>query len=149
MLGKMDESRRISEDNLLRIKIGLDNVSTSVMIADEDRNIIYLNKSVQTMFAKAEKDLKLALPSFSVDNLMGSTIDQFRLNVEHQKQILSHFTQSHAAQISIGSRTFTLSANAVVNDAGQRLGSVLEWNDVTEQLRLDAEKKNSRVRIYE
>ena len=39
------DAGRIADENL-RIRIGLDNVSTSVMISNPEREIIYMNKSV-------------------------------------------------------------------------------------------------------
>ncbi|MFA6053681.1 MAG: HAMP domain-containing protein, partial [Methylobacter sp.] len=44
---------RKAADEILRVKIALDNVSTGVMIADNDRNIIYANNSVIDILDKA------------------------------------------------------------------------------------------------
>ncbi|QJQ04568.1 hypothetical protein EJG51_000460 [Undibacterium piscinae] len=48
-------------------------------------------------------------------------------------------------------RTFTLSANPVMNDAGVRLGSVVEWGDITEQLIAQQQRlhwlENTRIKI--
>jgi methyl-accepting chemotaxis protein len=132
------EARRISDENV-RIRIALDNVSTSVMIADNDRNIIYMNESVLDMLRNAESDLRKALPSFNVANLQGGSIDQFHKNPAHQKQMLSSFTSNHRAQIEIAGRTFALSASPVMNGAGERLGSVVEWNDRTAEVAVEKE----------
>jgi methyl-accepting chemotaxis protein-1 (serine sensor receptor) len=121
----------------LRIKIALDNVATNVMIADNDRKIIYMNKSIVDMLSVAEADIRKALPSFNVTQLMGASIDQFHKNPAHQQQMLSSFTNNHRAQIVVGARTFKLSANPVIDNKGNRLGSVVEWADVTEQLKID------------
>ena len=148
---RIEESEQIAQETL-RIKIALDNVATNVMISDVNRNIIYMNKSIVSMLTEAESDVKKALPNFSVANLMGSNIDQFHKNPAHQKQLLSTFTSNHHAQINVGGRTFTLSANPVINDAGERLGSVVEWADITAQLAAQqaAEKlaaENLRIKI--
>lgn len=142
---------KLAAENL-RVKIALDNVATNLMIADTDRNIIYMNKSIVDMLTKAESDVRKVLPNFNVSQLMGSNIDQFHKNPAHQQHLLSTFTSNHTAQISVGARTFTLAANPVINSAGQRLGSVVEWADITEKL--VAEKavatlaaENTRVKI--
>ncbi|MBU3737012.1 MAG: PAS domain S-box protein, partial [Methylobacterium sp.] len=44
----LSESRRQAAE-ALRVKIALDNVATNVMIADNERNIIYMNKSIVGM----------------------------------------------------------------------------------------------------
>ncbi|AZP13570.1 PAS domain-containing protein [Undibacterium parvum] len=130
---RIDASEKTAAETL-RIKIALDNVGTNVMIADTDRNIIYMNKSIVEMLSNAEADVRKALPNFSVSKLMGANIDQFHKNPAHQKSLLASFSNNHKAQIKVGVRTFTLSANPVMNDAGVRLGSVVEWGDITEQL---------------
>jgi len=141
-----------SYQETMRIKIALDNVSTNVMIADNDRTIIYMNKSIVDMMTVAEADVRKALPNFNVRTLLGSTIDQFHKNPAHQKHLLASFTNNHKAQIMVGGRHFTLSANPVIDDQGQRLGSVVEWADVTDQLASKAAldqlaNENLRIKI--
>ncbi|WMW80374.1 methyl-accepting chemotaxis protein [Undibacterium cyanobacteriorum] len=146
-----DEAQNTARETL-RIKIALDNVSTNVMLADNERNIIYMNKSITDMLTKAEPDVRKVLPNFNVKGLIGSNIDQFHKNPGHQKQLLATFTSSHHAQITVGFRTFALSANPVHNEAGERLGSVVEWADITESLAAKREAdrvaaENLRIKI--
>ncbi|MDH4564972.1 methyl-accepting chemotaxis protein [Pseudomonas sp. BN411] len=122
-----------------RIKSALDNCSTNVMIADGDRTIIYMNKTVTSMLQNAEADLRKALPSFSVSKLLGGSIDQFHKNPEHQKRLLATFTSTFRTQIDVGGRTFGLVANPVISDAGERLGSVVEWADRTLEVQVERE----------
>lgn len=148
---RMQDAERAARETT-RIKIALDNVNTNVMIADSDRKIIYMNKSITAMLQNAEQDVRKVLPNFTVSNLMGSNIDQFHKNPAHQHQLLATFTQNHKAQITVGVRTFALSANPVIDEQGQRLGSVVEWADITEQLaaKAAADKmaaENLRIKI--
>lgn len=132
-----DAKRRADES--LRITNALDNSSTGVMIADTDLNIIYLNKSVQTMLKNAETDIRKDLPDFSADTLLGTNIDGFHKKPEHQRQLLKTFTTTYNATIKIGGRTFRLSANPVFNAAGQRLGASVEWIDATAEVAIEEE----------
>ncbi|MBM4180630.1 MAG: Tar ligand binding domain-containing protein, partial [Betaproteobacteria bacterium] len=56
----VQEAKRHADENL-RVKIALDNVSANVMMADNGRNIIYMNKAVQGMFRNAEADIRKQL----------------------------------------------------------------------------------------
>ena len=134
----INESRRVANESL-RIQIALDNVATSVMIADNDRNIIYMNRSVDEMFKNAEKDIRKDLPNFTQATLRGTNIDSFHKNPAHQKQLLATFTSTWRTQIVIGGRTFSLAANPVLNAKGDRLGSVVEWNDRTAEVATEKE----------
>lgn len=122
-----------------RIKIALDNVSSSVMIADNERNIIYMNHTVKAMMQNAESDLRKALPSFDASRLLGGSIDQFHKNPEHQKHLLGTFTSTFRAQIEVGGRTFALAANPVISEGGERLGAVVEWSDRTVEVAVERE----------
>ncbi len=136
------ESRRIANE-ALRIKNALDNVSTNVMIADNERNLIYVNKSMIPMFAEAQNDIRRDLPNFDATKLIGSSIDQFHKNTAHQKQLLATFTSTLKTEIKLGVRTFALVANPVIDDRGERLGSVMEWTDRT--IELAAEKELAAI----
>lgn len=134
----VNESRRIANE-ATRIQIALDNVATNVMIADNDRNIIYMNKSVDVMLKNAEKDIQKDLPNFRATGLVGTSIDGFHKNPAHQKQLLATFTSTWKTEVMIGGRTFSLVANPVLNAKGDRLGSVVEWNDRTLEVATEKE----------
>ena len=132
------ETRRIADENLL-VKNALDNVSTGVMIADNKGEIIYINKSVSDILSKAEESIRKELPNFSADNLVGSKIDGFHKNHEHQAQLLASLTDTYAAGINLGGRSMEVTVNPVINEQGQRLGSVVEWQDRTAELAVEKE----------
>jgi methyl-accepting chemotaxis protein len=126
------EMKRIVDEHL-RIKVALDNVSTGVMIADNDRNIIYANKSVIEILGKAEDDIRKQLPNFSVADLVGTNIDNFHKIPSHQAQMLSTLIAAHSACIKVGGRPIALTVSPVINDEGQRLGTVAECKDHTSE----------------
>tara|TARA_R110002096_G_C14658612_1_gene727343 strand:+ start:2614 stop:5334 length:2721 start_codon:yes stop_codon:yes gene_type:complete len=116
-----------------RIKEALDKCSTNVMMADVDHNIIYVNDAVIEMLSIAERDLQEALPSFRVNEVLGSNMDDFHKSPSHQRNLLDSLTSTYRSEVAIGSRIFVLIANPVVDDNDVRLGTVIEWNDVTEE----------------
>ena len=132
------ETRRQAEE-ALRIKIALDNVGANVMVADNDRRIIYMNKAVQSMFKAAQQDIRTQLPNFDADKLQGANIDGFHKNPQHQAQLLSSFTSTYKSTLHIGGRTMTVVANPVLNDRGERLGAVVEWADRTLEVAVEKE----------
>ena len=132
------EARRASEE-MSRVKVGLDNVATNVMIADTGNNIIYMNKAIHAMFAAAESDIRKELPQFSLAGLQGANIDIFHKNPAHQRDLLARLTGTHRATIRIGGRTFTLSVTPVVSERGERLGSAVEWVDRTAEVAVEDE----------
>ncbi len=132
------EASRLADENT-RIKIALDNVATNVMIANNEREIIYMNKSVTAMMTNAESDIRKELSNFNVSKLIGFNIDGFHKNPAHQKNLLATFTSVFKTQIMVGGRTFGLVANPVLNEKGERLGAVVEWSDRTLEVATEKE----------
>ncbi|MCE0555880.1 PAS domain-containing protein [Motilimonas sp. E26] len=136
----IDRTKEVAaEQELSRILGALDTTTTNVMIADTERKIIYMNKSVETMLSAAEADLKAVLPNFSVAKIVGSNMDIFHKNPAHQMHLLEKLTKSYTANIVVGKRHFRLVANPIFAKDGSRLGSVVEWLDRTQEVFIEAE----------
>jgi methyl-accepting chemotaxis protein len=138
---EVSDARRLANE-AMRVKVALDNVGTGVMIADKNRNIIYMNKSVTNVLTKVENDIRKVMPNFTVTNLMGANIDQFHKNPAHQQQLLGAFSKTHATEITLAGHIFALSACPVINENGERLGSAIEWRDRTTEVAVEQEIAN-------
>jgi methyl-accepting chemotaxis protein len=135
---RLDVERRHAAENL-RIRTALDNVSSSVMMADADNRIIYMNKTAHRLFRDAEADLVKDLPNFSAERLMGASIDDFHRNPAHQRGLLQKLTTAHDAEIKVGGRSLRITANPVFSDDGERLGTAVEWVDRTTEVAVENE----------
>lgn len=117
-----------------RLESGLNNTSVNVMVADDKLNIIFMNKSVQAMLRTAESDIRRELPGFDTSKLLGANIDQFHKNPAHQRGMLANLNSTYRTSIKLGNRSFALVANPAINKAGKRVGFIVEWADITQQL---------------
>ncbi len=134
-----------------RVKQALDRCSTNVMIADPDGRIVYMNHSVTTMMQGNEAELRRALPNFDAKHLIGANIDSFHKNPAHQRNLLSGLKGEYKTQIKVSSLDFSLIANPIIDDKGERLGTVVEWKDMTQELLARAREQqlaaeNARVK---
>ncbi|MFB6459463.1 methyl-accepting chemotaxis protein [Bradyrhizobium tunisiense] len=109
-------------------------VSANLMIADNDLKIVYMNDAVTDLLRAAESDLKKELPHFNVDTLVGTNIDVFHKNPQHQRKMLASLSSVHRATIQIGNRKFDLVATPVKGSDGSRTGVVVEWSDASVRL---------------
>ncbi len=130
---RAEEERALAMKNA-RIRSALDNVSSNVMMADAENVIVYANPAVLNMLRVAEADIRQVLPNFSADNVVGSNIDIFHRNPAHQRSMVSSLRAEYRSEIEVGVRTFSLIANPVFDSDGERLGTVVEWNDRTAEL---------------
>ena len=143
-----DTKKRAEEAE--RIRQALDVAATNVMVADPGHHIIYGNPSLKAMLSECEADLRKDLPNFRADAVIGSHIDVFHKNPAHQRQLLERLTSTHKARLNIGGRRFDLIFSPVTA-AGRRLGTVVEWKDMTADLAaLEREREdaaaNARVK---
>ena len=127
--------------NIQRAKSALDCATGNVMIADENNIISYANSSVINMLRAAESDIQKDLPQFSASTVVGSSFDIFHKNPAHQKAMVAQLTGTYETSIVVGGRTFNLIANPVMDESGSRLGTVVEWQDSTEELRRQVEEQ--------
>lgn len=135
----------------LIIKQALDVSATSVMIADAEFNIIYMNHSATALMRSREGEISRELPAFKAASLVGSNIDIFHKNPAHQRRMLQELRDSFKARLDIASLNFNLSATPIRDGSGKFLGAVVEWEDITEQLAkaLEDQKiadENARIR---
>ena len=133
------EGERVTAAENMRIRNALDNCSTSVMIANREGKIAYMNKAVAQLMQDAERDLRAAMPGFDSRRLVGSDIDQFHRNPGHQRSILSNLRGTHRAEFLLGGRTFALAASPVFDDSNNNVGTIVEWRDRTGEVASEKE----------
>ena len=123
----------------LRVRSALDAVRASMMIADDQYNIIYTNNNLNSMMKEVEADLRKVLPDLDVSNLVGVNMDVFHSDPARQRKILDELTGSYDDRITIGTQKFHLVATAVMDAHGKRAGTVVEWRNVTAREEIEAE----------
>ena len=145
---KLEEERNLENANYAQ---ALTLCQANVMLADNDLNIVYMNNTVTEMLSKNETDIRRELPKFDVASLIGTNVDDFHKNPSHQRRMLTALKEPYHTSIKVGDLTFSLIATPWENESGERLGTLVEWEDKTEELaRIHEEQKlaaeNTRIR---
>ena len=119
---KHDEEQKAAASNA-RIKTALDNVTTGIVIANQDNNIIYTN-------------------------------DAFLLGISDQSLLsqFKHIDEEHPIPFSIvgdrvtpdskgvlGEKTFNVDKSDILDENRKAIGSVTEWRDITQELKIEQE----------
>ncbi|MGH6634719.1 MAG: methyl-accepting chemotaxis protein [Gammaproteobacteria bacterium] len=136
------KKEREQANETLRIKEALDNASTSIMVANPEHKIIYLNKAIETLLRATQAELRKDLPEFNIDRLIGSQLDLLANNPAQQRRLLDQLSGVHEAQTTLGGRTFAWVAAPVLDDEGTRLGTVVEWTDRTQEIKQEEEMQS-------
>ena len=112
----------------------IEGASALFMTCDLDLNINYMNPGLKTMLTKHQGTIRTVIPSFDVNNLIGTCIDQFHTNPAHQRGLLANVHALPAkAEIKIGGLEFEVTATALMDDQGNHIGNGAEWEDLNDR----------------
>ncbi|OED41331.1 hypothetical protein AB833_09975 [Chromatiales bacterium (ex Bugula neritina AB1)] len=131
------DKKSISENG--RIRQALNKVSGNVMIIDENLEIIYVNRATEQLFKKIEGSLMQAIPGPSIRDLKGLSIERILDSAAAESLNIKALTKKATANIEYSEFTLKIVCNAVFDEAGERLGTALEWTDLTQELAIQAE----------
>ncbi len=128
-----------------RLRAALDCVNAHVMIGDRDNTIVYLNRTAERMFDAAESKIRQDIPGFRARSLLGSNMDVFHHNPKGHRKLLAGLEGEHRAVMTLGGESFQLVVHIVRSRHGELLGSVVEWENISEQKRrAEEERRNNR-----
>jgi methyl-accepting chemotaxis protein len=135
------ENRRMLAENT-RVRQALDNAGTIVVVVDEKHEIVYANETAKSTFARLQPDMQRELPQFSKAPLVGASIDIFRPLPCLDRVALDGLRSASRETLAIGGHTLVLSASPILDSAGGRLGTVLEWRNRTREVAVEHEVKS-------
>ena len=145
--GSMEAIRKVSRQSagenleLMRLRTAVDGAMTAIMMIDRDLTITYANDATKKLLRQHESSLRTLYPGFSVDRLIGTCIDIFHKNPAHQRQMLDDPNNlPYSTDIQVGPLVFRINVTAQRDGQGNYIGNTLEWSDVT-----DARKKEAEV----
>jgi methyl-accepting chemotaxis protein len=136
------ENERAAAAENSRIRQALDKVSTNVVLADAHHQIIYLNETAQSTFARNQNEIRKSLPNFEPARLKGASLDSLATDPSQQRRVLDTLNGTDVQERVLGSCTFRTVANPVVNDKAERIGTVMEWTDRTQEVGVEKEMQS-------
>jgi methyl-accepting chemotaxis protein len=127
---RIEADRGVLAENT-RVRKALDNAGTIVLVVDEKHAIVYANETARSTFARLQQDIRREMPQFSGAALVGATVDIFKPERCLDRAALDGLRDSQSTVLTLGGHTLVLNASPIVDQAGGRLGTVLEWRNRT------------------
>lgn len=131
-------------DKANQLQSAIDQVSANVMIADSKLNIVYMNQTMMDFMSERETQLQSELPNLKADEILGSSIDVFHKNPEHNRSMLQQIKKPTVASIQVGGFHLELNIVPVFNRAGIQTSTLVEWRDRSAEFQL-IDQVNSTV----
>ena len=122
-------------DDLEVAKNILEHAPINIMMADADENVVFVNRRAREVLTKIESELAKYLPGFRVDQVVGGSIHRYHKSPDAIKRVLNSMQpgDSHKGEITPGPYIFEHETRPLINSAGERVGYVVQWQDVTER----------------
>ncbi|HUN92817.1 MAG TPA: HAMP domain-containing protein, partial [Burkholderiaceae bacterium] len=122
-----------------RIKQALDAASIPVRISDNDGVIVYVNEALRRIFARDEAAFRADIPDFAADRVVGRSIGMFYKDPQPAIERLRGLDRTVTTTLVLGGRTYDVTTSPVRGADGERLGTVGQWVDRTDQLAAEGE----------
>ncbi|HZO23142.1 MAG TPA: methyl-accepting chemotaxis protein, partial [Steroidobacteraceae bacterium] len=136
------ETERAAAAENTRIRQALDKVSTSVVLADAQHKIIYLNDTAQATFTRNQAQIRQSLPGFDAQHLQGSSVEALAADPARHRRMLDSLAGTDVEERKFGSCTFRTVSNPVLSQTGERIGTVIEWTDRTPEVAVEKEMQS-------
>lgn len=120
-----------------RIESALNATSSNIMVIDRFHSIIFINTSLGKMLNSVENELKAGLPDFESDGLLRKNIDVLFQEPQQQIQLLDNAHETYKTRLNIDSIILDTVTDPIFGENGERLGTVIEWINMTEQLAIE------------
>jgi methyl-accepting chemotaxis protein len=141
-IGELGRSLKVIYDvgvEAARIRSALDNCKTNVIVTNAALTIVYSNTAMNRMLRDCEQDFRWAMPSFSIESLVGGSIERLIPRSDNFDFYNNRAITTQVVRQVIGARTIQITVNPVLDKNGERLGIIMEWNDLTDELKAAAE----------
>ncbi|MGH8318975.1 MAG: methyl-accepting chemotaxis protein, partial [Steroidobacteraceae bacterium] len=135
---QIENERLVAAENA-RVRQALDKVSTSVVLADAQHRIIYLNDTASATFARNQHEIRTTLPGFDVQRLRGAGLEALSADSAGERRELEALVGSRTAERELGACTFRTVTSPVLDEIGGRIGTVMEWTDRTQEVAVEEE----------
>ena len=122
-----------------RVKSALDNVSLPVRIANNDGTVVYINHALQATLRKYRDGFSKQIPGFDPERIVNGSVGVFYADPQAALARLRNLTSMTRSRLELGGRQYDLSTTPVIGSDGERMGTVGQWLDVTEQLQAEVQ----------
>jgi len=131
-LRRRSETDRAAAAENARIRTALDRVTTGTMLTDNHGKVIYLNDAAVSLFRHYAAQIRAVAPQFDADRLQGTPLDTLL-------RLPPGLAAAHSEELAFGEVTLRIVANPVNAADGARVGTVVQWLDRTQELKIEQE----------
>ena len=138
MSDNLQKAALIAQENH-RIRMALDAVAVPVRIAALDGTIIYINNELRATLRRDEAAFKQKIPHFDASKVEGGNIGMFYADPAAALERLRNLNGNVKTRMELGGRIYDVITSVVYAESGEKLGTIGQWLDVSDQVRAEDE----------
>lgn len=135
-------------ETLNGMKGALDHLGTNVFIADRDLRLVYMNNRARQIMSEIGKTIEdvIGIPQ---KDLIGTGIDSFYGDRNREiRHLLSDVSNlPFRSSTKLGPLVLDLNINAIIDDSGEYVGLVVNWEEISRQQKLQEEVAKIRQMV--
>ena len=140
--GELRRQTSADIEELSKLRAAMENITTAIMMIDRDMMITYVNEETRSLLKSNEKTFRSVWPDFIASEIIGSCVDRFHDDPNHQRAILANPANlPWKTTISVAHLRFRLTITAQRDGKGEYVGNTLEWKDVTESRKQEQQNR--------
>jgi methyl-accepting chemotaxis protein len=133
-----------------RIRTALDRVSAGVTLVDTTGTIIYMNDFAANIFRTRAAEIRKHVPQFDPERVIGSSFDPLhRGSGGSGADGLAELSSARTEELEVGQATLRLISTPVIDGQGNRVGTVVQWIDRTEEIAVEHELETTVAKAIE
>ena len=134
---------RVASEENSRVRTALDRIGMAAMLVDADGGIIYANDAANSLLRARAAAIRACVPQFDPERLVGARLEAVLGGSAPTRAQLVELAGAHNADCVFGDVHLRIVANPVVNQAGVRLGTIVQCQDRTQEVAVEEEIKQA------
>jgi methyl-accepting chemotaxis protein len=138
---RIEQESAVARENL-RIRTSLDYSSTGVYITNDQLQIVYANRALQTLLNQYADEAVKVLPDFDPsEGLTGKHVTYLEIDGKVDQKVLADLEKNGVVhrELILGEAQVAQIISVIRDDAGNLVGNVVEWRDRTIEARVERE----------
>jgi methyl-accepting chemotaxis protein len=108
-----------------------------------------VNDALQSLFRHQAAEMRKQVPTLDASALVGASFDMFHQIPSLQRSFLAGLSGAHTADAKMGNASLRIVANPVIDTAGKRVGTVVQWLDRTQEVATEEEVQTTVAKAIE
>lgn len=137
-MGAAYEENRMQLNHNVRLTTALNNASTPMMVVNKLNHIIFMNKALNRLWQAHEGVLKEEFKGWDAHKLIEQPLALFNQGKSGISVFSEESMEKRNYEVELSGVILEIIKRPVMNEAGQCIGSVIEWQDLTQQRKVEA-----------